>query len=383
VRPKPLDGIRVLDLTRLLPGPVATMHLADMGADVIKIEDPGVGDYARSMANGHLFALINRNKRGLRLDLKAAEGREVFMRLARDADAIVEQFRPGVMDRLGVGYETVRKVNPRIVYCAITGYGQDGPYRDVAGHDINYIGYAGVGDQIGTPEGPVVPNFQIADLLGGSLTPAMGILAALIDARSSGRGRFVDVAMADAVLAHALFPRVESLALGHAPGRGETMLSGGLACYNVYPTRDGRFMAVGALEKKFWETLCDTLGCPELKSEHHVYGEAARPVKHRMAQIFATRTQAEWAKRFASVDACVSPILPIDEAIANEQFRARGMVLGDGGADGFALPVKFSDFEFSVDRAAPAPGEHSAEILRAAGYNDEEIRRLVAAGAIG
>ena len=188
--------------------------------------------------------------------------------------------------------------------------------------------------------------------------------------------------MADAVLAHAVFPLVGLLEHGRAPARGETMLSGGLPCYNVYATRDGRFMAVGALEKKFWEALCDTLGCPELKSRHHVYGEAARPVKDRIAGIFATRTQAEWAEVFAKVDACVSPILPIDEAVANEQFRARGMVLGDGGAGGFALPVKFSDFEFSVDRGAPAPGEHSAEILRAMGYDDEEIRRLAAAGAI-
>jgi alpha-methylacyl-CoA racemase len=287
------------------------------------------------------------------------------------------------MDRLGVGYAAVRAINPRIVYCAITGYGQNGPYRDVAGHDINYIGYAGVADQIGTLDRPVVPNFQIADLLGGSLTPAMGILAALVDAQSSGQGRFVDVAMADAVLAHAIFPLVGLLERGHAPARGETMLSGGLPCYNVYATRDGRFMAVGALERKFWETLCDTLGCPEMKPQHHVYGEAARPVKDRIAGIFATRTQAEWAGVFAKVDACVSPILPIDEAVANEQFRARGMVLGNEGGGGFALPMKFSDFEFSVDRTAPAPGEDTAEILHAAGYDDEEIRRLAAAGAIG
>jgi crotonobetainyl-CoA:carnitine CoA-transferase CaiB-like acyl-CoA transferase len=381
-RPKPLHGVRVLDLTRLLPGPVATMHLADLGADVIKIEDTGAGDYARAMQSRYFFPLVNRNKRGLRLDLKAPAGREVFLRLARGADVIVEQFRPGVMERLGVGYDAVRAVNQRIVYCAITGYGQDGPYRDVAGHDINYIGYAGVGDQIGTPEAPVVPNFQIADLLGGSLTPVMGILAALVDARATGAGRYVDVAMADSVLAHAFFPLLGLLERGQPPERGTTILSGGLPCYNVYRTADGRFMAVGALERKFWENLCDTLGCPELKGRHYVYGEDARPVKARLQEIFARRTQAEWTAAFAHVDACVSPILRIDEALANEQFRARGMVLSDDGARGFAAPVKLSDFEFAVERGAPRPGEHSAEILREAGYADDEVAQLARNGVI-
>jgi len=381
-RAPPLAGVRVLDLTRLLPGPVATMHLADMGADVVKIEDTGAGDYARTLQGPQFFRLINRNKRALRLDLKHAAGREVFMRLARSAQVIVEQFRPGVMDRLGAGYDAVRAINPGVVYCAITGYGQDGPYRDRAGHDINYIGYAGVGDQIGTPETPLLPNFQIADLLGGSLAPVMGILAALVEARTTGRGRYVDVAMADAVLAHAIVPLLGYLEQGRAPERGSAMLSGGLPCYNVYRTADGRFMAVGALEKKFWQTLCDTLGCPELKPDHYVYGEAARPAKARLAAIFVTRTQAEWTSIFAHADACVSPILAIDEALANDQFRARGMVLSPDGARGFALPVKFSDFEFAVEREAPAPGEHTPQILAEAGYSPREIETLAERGII-
>src|SRR6266496_1289140 len=280
MRAKPLSGIRVLDLTRLLPGPMATLHLADMGADVIKIEDTEAGDYSRAM--GHVrgagnpgaapmsdfFRLVNRNKRAIRLDLKNPKGCEVFLRLAKKADVVVEGFRPGVMAKLGLGYEALAAVNPRLVYCSITGYGQDGPYADRAGHDINYIGYAGVGAQIGTADAPVVPNFQIADLLGGGLSPVMGILAALIDARSSGRGRHVDVAMTDAVFAHAVFPLLGFLENGRAPLRGSGMLDGGLPCYNVYRTRDARWMAVGALERKFWETLCDILGCPELKGKH-------------------------------------------------------------------------------------------------------------------
>lgn len=377
----------MLDLTRLLPGPVATLHLADMGADVVKIEDTEEGDYSRRMGRvregmSDFFRLVNRNKRALRLDLKKPQGREVFLRLARGAEVVVESFRPGVMARLGLGYDALAAVNPRLVYCSITGYGQSGPYADRAGHDINYIGYAGIGDQIGTAEAPVVPNFQIADLLGGALTPAMGILAALIDARSSGRGRHVDVAMADAVFAHAILPLLGFLQHGKAPGRGTGMLDGGLPCYSVYRTQDGRWMAVGALERKFWETLCDILGCPELKEKHIVYGEEAKPVKERLAAGFASRTQHEWSEVFARADCCVSPILPIDEALANEQFRAREMIAGEGGLTQLALPLKFSEFEFRIARPAPGRGEHTEEILREAGYRDAEIAALRGDGVI-
>ncbi len=387
MRSKPLSGVRVLDLTRLLPGPMATLHLADMGADVVKIEDTESGDYARAMgpARGRssvFFQLINRNKRAIRLDLKQQQGREVLLRLAKGAEILVEGFRPGAMVKLGVGYDALAAVNPRLVYCSITGYGQDGPYADRAGHDINYIGYAGVGDQIGTREAPVVPNFQIADLLGGALTPVMGILAALIDARSSGRGRHVDVAMTDAVFAHAILPLLGFLERGKAPGRGTGMLGGGLPCYNVYRTRDGRYMAVGALERKFWETLCDILGCPELKGKHIVYGEEARPVRERLAAIFASRAQREWAELFARADCCVSPILTVDEALANEQLRARGMSVVEDGLRQLASPVKFSEFEFSIERPAPESGEHTDEILREAGYGDAEIEALRKSGAI-
>lgn len=385
MRAKPLSGVRVLDLTRLLPGPMATLHLADMGADVIKVEDTEAGDYARGMGpvreaeqgKGHVaplmsdfFRLVNRNKRAMRLDLKQAQGREVFMRLAAKADILVESFRPGVMEKLGIAYGVLAAVSPRLVYCSITGYGQDGPYSQRAGHDINYIGYAGVADQIGTKDAPVVPNFQIADLLGGALVPAMGILAALIDARSSGRGRHVDVSMTEAVLSHAIFPLLGSL------GRGAGMLDGGLPCYNVYRTKDGRWMAIGALESKFWETLCDILGCPELKGRHIVYGEEAKPVKEKLAATFALRTQREWSEVFARVDCCVSPILKMEEAMENEQLRARAMIVSEGGLTQFALPLKFSEFEFGVERAAPRLGEHTEEILREAGYRDAQIAEL-------
>lgn len=387
-RGKPLQGIRVLDLTRLLPGPLATMHLADMGADVVKIEDTGAGDYARTLGRvrggmTEFFRLVNRNKRALRLDLKTPAGREVFMRLVAGADVVVEGFRPGVMDKLGVGYHAVAATNPRIVYCAITGYGQDGPYAMRAGHDINYIGYAGVLDQIGS-EGnpPQVPNFQIGDLLGGTLMPLVGVLAALVDAKASGKGRYVDVAMADVVLAHAVLPLVDLLDRGRPAGRGTSMLSGGLPCYNVYATSDGRTMAVGALEPKFWHALCDALGCPELKAQHFIFGSGAAPVKAKLAAVFASQTQAHWTEKLAHLDACVSPALTIEEALANEQFRARGMVVDESGAPRVALPVKFSDFEFTIARSAPRAGEHSDEVLREAGYGAAEIEALRAKNVI-
>ena len=389
MRDKPLHDVRVLDLTRLLPGPMASMHLADMGADVIKVEDTGAGDYARTLGRARegattaLFRLVNRNKRALRLDLKDASGREAFLRLARTVDVIVEGFRPGVVDKLGIGYAAIEAVNPRIVYCSITGYGQDGPCAMRAGHDINYIGDAGVLDQIGS-EGnpPVLSNLQIADLLGGTMTSVAGILAALVDARASGRGRHVDVAMADAVLAHAVLPLAELLDRGRAPERGTSMLSGGLACYNVYATRDGRYMAVGALEPQFWHALCEALGCPELKAQHFVFGEQAAPAKAKLAAVFGSKTQAHWVQALEHLDACVSPVVSIAEAMRSEQFRARGMVVDEQGEARVALPIKFSDFAFEISRPAPQPGEHSEEVLKEAGCTDEQIAALRERGVI-
>ncbi|MBU0750542.1 MAG: CoA transferase [Gammaproteobacteria bacterium] len=395
--PGPLAGLRVLDLTRLLPGPVATLHLADLGADVIKIEDTGAGDYARSMGVGaapgedsFFFRIVNRNKRGLRLDLKQAAGVAVFLRLARDADVVVESFRPGVVDKLGVGYAAVAAINPRIVYCAITGYGQTGPWRDHAGHDINYVATAGVLDQIGTPGGaPALPNFQIGDLLGGALTGLAGILAAVIAAKATGQGRYVDVSMTDAVFAHAYSPLLSVLSRGRTAPRGEDALSGGLPGYGLYRTQDGRFMAVGSLEPKFWQLFCRSIGRPDFVPYGLDGGAEGARVKAQLADMFARQPLAHWAALLGPVDCGVTPVPTFEEAMAHPQLLARGMVVEHDGLAQFAPPLKMSGFEFAVRRAAPkvsegtpGAGADSAAILREAGYAEAEIAALHAAGTI-
>ncbi len=390
---KPLADIRVLDLTRLLPGPMCSLHLADLGADVIKIEDPGPGDYSRHRrADGTggpapVFSQINRNKRSLKLDLKQADGVQAFMDLAAEAHVVVEGFRPGVMARLGIDYPRVRAVNPAIVYCAISGYGQDGPLRDVAGHDINYCGYAGVLHQSGSRDGPpAVPNFQIADLLGGTLSAVMGILAALVDAQRSRKGRYVDVAMTDCTLAHAIVPFARVTTEGDARPRGQDALSGGLPCYGVYETSDGGYMALGALEGKFWQTFCEAVARPDLIAHHMVSGETADRVRAEVATIFKSASRDEWVERLAGSDCCASPVLSPAEAHHHPHLVERGMFVTRDDADieseQLAFPLHMSDFTFSVERPAPGHGEHSREILAEIGYDEERIRELEGKGVI-
>jgi len=393
VSTKPLAGIRVLDLTRLLPGPMCGLHLADLGADVIKIEDPGAGDYGRHRrADGTagpapVFSQINRNKRSLKLDLKQADGVQAFMDLAAEAQVVIEGFRPGVVARLGIDYPRVRAVNPAIVYCAISGYGQDGPLRDVAGHDINYCGYAGVLHQSGSRDGPpAVANFQIADLLGGTLSAVMGILAALLDAQRSGEGRYVDVAMTDCTLAHSVVPFARVTTEGEARPRGQDALSGGLPCYGVYETSDGGYMALGALELKFWQAFCEAVARPDLIAHHLVSGETADRVRAEIAAIFKSASRDEWVERLAGADCCASPVLSPAEARQHPHLVARGMFVSgnDAGVESeqLAFPLRMSDFTFSVERQAPGHGEHSREILAEIGYDERRISALQDKGVI-
>jgi len=379
----------VLDLTRLLPGPVCTLYLADLGADVIKVEDTGPGDYARNFGNrpgmfSAFYRAVNRNKRSIALNLKDERGRDAFLALAKSADVIVESFRPGVVAALGVGYDTVAAINRRIVYAAISGYGQSGPRAQLAGHDINYLGYAGVLDQTGGRDGPpTLCNLQIADLLGGAASSAIALLAALVGAQRTGRGRYVDVAMTDASLAHNIFALHALEQWGSVVPRGTDLLTGGVPCYGIYPTRDGRWLAVGALEQKFWEALCTKLARPDLVAGQFALGDEGRRIRLELERVFAAATFAEWKARLATVDCCVTPIATLDEAMADPHFVAREMVLqrSDGSRE-YAPPFKVSGHAFAVSRQAPGQGEHSAEILREAGYRATDIDALAATGVI-
>lgn len=335
---QPLNGITVLDLTRLLPGPMATLHLADMGATVIKIEDKGAGDYARTMSHvrhelSQLFIAVNRGKQILNLDLKNEEDHARFLQMVETADVVIESFRPGVMERLGLGWEVLKARNPTLVMCAISGYGQTGPMALAAGHDINYVGYAGMLAQNTDEQGrPVLPNLQIGDLLGGSQSAVQGILAALLAVKMGGAGRFVDVSMTDAVFAHNLMPLLAYNYYGKTAAPARDFLTGGVPCYNVYRTKDDRYMAVGALELKFWETCCDVIGRPDLKKRHwslgqEIGGEDVMQVRAELETIFASRTRQAWTEAFADADCCVSPVLSTEEALQHPHFIERKLCI--------------------------------------------------------
>jgi alpha-methylacyl-CoA racemase len=392
----PLDGVRVLDLSRLLPGGFCSLLLADFGADVLKVEDTGLGDYIRwatpyyegaeDSAKSALFLALNRGKRSMRLNLKSAEGREVLLRAVGEADVVLESFRPGVLDRLGVGYEAMREVNPAIVYCAITGYGQDGPNRDRSGHDMNYLGLVGLLGLTGDADGPPVQAAgQIADLGGGALMAAFGILAALRERDRSGEGQLVDVSMADGALSWLGMVAARYLAENVVPRRGDLELAGSLACYRPYACADG-WVTLGALEPKFWQAWCRGVGREDLVEQ-----QFARPGSdaHREVEaIFGARTREEWRAFASEHDCCLEPVLELDEALDSELVRAREMVveLDQPGAQRpvrlLGVPVKLSRTPGDANRApGPALGEHTREVLAALGYDDHQIAAMLESGA--
>jgi alpha-methylacyl-CoA racemase len=345
-----LAGIRVLDLTRLLPGGFCTLLLADFGADVIKVEDMGAGDYAR--ADPASFAALNRGKRSIQLDLKSDAGRQAFLRLARDADVVIESFRPGVMDRLGVGWDVLREVKPTLVYCAITGYGQDGPLSARAGHDLNYLARTGVLALSGDAS-PVQSSVQIADVAGGALMAAFGILAAL----RTGQGQFVDISMADGALSLLAMPAAQLLAGGAPPRRGELVLGGRLLCYRPYRCADG-WVSMGALEPKFWAAFCRGVERPDLVE--HQFDAPGSDAHAEVEAIFAGRSRAEWEAFNGEHDCCVEPVLELDEALADEHVRARGMVAGSL----LGNPIRLSETPADPFRGPPPGlGEHTDELL--------------------
>jgi crotonobetainyl-CoA:carnitine CoA-transferase CaiB-like acyl-CoA transferase len=388
----PLEGIRVLDLSRLLPGGFCSLLLADFGAEVLKVEDTGMGDYIRwsppyyegadESARSALYLALNRNKRSIRLDLKSERGQEVLLKLVREYDVVLESFRPGVLERLGVGYERMREENPKLVYCAITGYGQDGPLRDRSGHDMNYLGLVGLLGLTGDADGPPVQSAgQIADIGGGALMAAFGILAAL----RSGTGQFVDVSMADGSLSWLALVAARYLAEGAVPKRGTLELAGGLVCYRPYACADG-YVTLGALEPKFWQEWCRGVGREDLVEKQ--FERPGSEAHAEVERIFLERTRDEWTEFASRHDCCLEPVLDLDEALDSELVRAREMVveLDQPGAKEpvrqLGVPVKLSETPGSVRSPGPALGEHTREVLGSLGYSDGEVAELEQSGAV-
>jgi crotonobetainyl-CoA:carnitine CoA-transferase CaiB-like acyl-CoA transferase len=337
---RPLAGVKVLDVTRLLPGPLAARHLAEWGADVLKVDEPGIGDPARLMlalpgdakagGDSAFYREVNRGKTERRIDLRSAEGRDEFLSLVDDADAVLEGFRPGVMARLGLGWDVLHARNPRLVMASITGYGQQGPFSDRAGHDINYLALSGVLGQCGAADGTLtLANFQIADLLGGTLAATGSVLAALLGAARNGRGQHLDISMTREVWRHAVIARTEGrlwqAMTGRTPGPAQSLLNGGAACYGVYLCADGRHLAVGALEPKFWRAFCEAIGQPAWSARHWSAGElpgtpAARTTRDDVAALLATRPAGDWLAMTDPADCCVTPVLRLDEVRSHPWF---------------------------------------------------------------
>jgi alpha-methylacyl-CoA racemase len=385
-----LDGVRVLDLTRLLPGPYATQLLADAGADVIKIEDTGAGDYARHMPPatddgvGAVFDAVNRGKRSVGIDLKSEDGRAAFYDLAADADVLVESFRPGVTERLGVDYDAVTDHREDIVYCSLTGYGQNGPHADRAGHDLNYIGLAGLLDmtRASTEERPRMPGFQVADMAGGLLA-AFSVCSALLS-RELGNtgGEYLDVALTDAVVSFSQALAPEALG-GDDPRPGETALTGRYPWYDVYEAADGNYVTLGALEPQFWTAFCEAVDRPDLADKHMTTDPAElEALREELEALFAERTREEWAAAMADVDAAVDGVYTPAEAFEHPQIQARGYV--ERPADSpprVGLPLRGSEIPDSGGEA-PGHGAHTSEVLEEAGVEPAEIDRLREAGVI-
>lgn len=392
--PGPLSSLKVLDFSGLLPGPFGTMLLADMGAEVLRVESPSRPDLVRLMppvdagvSAAHAF--LNRGKRGIAVDLKKPEGVELIKKLVADYDIVVEQFRPGVMDRLGVGYEALRAVNPKLIYCAITGYGQTGPYKDRAGHDMNYLSIAGVLSYNGRKStGPAPISVQVADVAGGSCHAVMGILAAVIHRMQSGEGQFVDISMTDAAFTLHALTAPPALVADMQPGMEGTQLNGG-SFYDCYETQDGRYLSVGGLEPQFFMAFCAAIGRPELAPQGMVMGvpEVVASLKAEIGKEVKKKTLAEWQQIFANVDSCTEPVLSFAEACEHPQIKARDLIVEVPRPDGtkqkqLGSAIKFSRTPASFRFIGTEIGSHTDEVLREHGFSEGQIQELRKGGVV-
>ncbi len=390
----PLNGIRILDLSRYLPGPFCTQLLADFGAEVVKIEQPEVGDPGRLLApvvNGisTRFYTVNRNKKSITLDIRKEEGKEVFKKLIPQFDVVIDQFRAGFMDDLGIGYDVLKSINDRIIFCAISGYGQDGPMYTAAGHDLNYLNLAGITGTTGSRQGaPAMSGVQIADIAGGTLYAVIAILLALASREKTGRGQMCDVSMLDGAISLLAYTMGEWSGDGKIPGIGDGVLTGGYACYNVYETKDNKYVSLGAVEKKFWVEFCEKL---ERSSYSASQWEKAqqKEIIDDIAHLMKQKTRDEWVEFFAGNDICFTPVLDLQEMSEHPQVQARRMVnkIPDPSGSGKTIaltgvPIKLSDTPGEIVLNFPGLGEHNEEIYLAAGYGAEEIEQLRSRGII-
>ncbi len=368
-----LSGITVLDLSRLLPGPYCSMILADHGARVIAVEDK------KFLADGLFLNLINRNKEHISLNLKTEEGKKIFFSLAQKADILIEQFRPGVVDRLGVDYASIKKTNPQIIYCSITGYGQTGPYRDKAGHDVNYLSVAGVLDLIGQTDcPPSIPGVQIADIAGGGMNAAIGILLALQAREKTGKGQYIDISMTDGMAGLLPIPLSFYQMTGKVPQRSNDFLSHGYACYSTYETADGKYLSIGAVENRFWKNLCDVLNVPEFTPLQYDENRRKEIIDFVRGAI-KKKTIAEWIEEFGELDICWEPVKNLEEALQDPHLIEREMFIDIEKENGeksttLGVPIKLSETPGSVRTPPVDFGQSTESVLMELGYSKEEIK---------
>lgn len=374
-----LSGIQVLDLSRMLPGPYCSMILADHGARVIAIED------GRYRAEGNFVGNLYRNKQHMTLDLKTPQGKKILFRLVQKADVFIEGFRPGVVKKLGIDYPVLKEINPKLVYCAITGYGQSGGLENTPGHDVNFLSYSGVLEQIGSLGGPpVIPGIQIADIAGGAMNAAMGILLALFAREKTGQGQYVDISMTDGSLGLMQVVLFFRELFGRTPQRGDGLLSQGYACYNTYETNDGRYLSLGALEPRFWKPLCHHLGLLEF-APLQFDDSRQKEMIHQLQTLFKQKSLATWEKELAGLDICWAPVRTLDEALEDPMFKARDMVIkGEEGAlqPAIGIPVKLSGTPGTLRTQPVGFGENTREVLQQLGYSDREIEAFQQEGII-